>query len=122
MPRAFLPRFRHRRLPLLLALCAWLMLASMAWAQVGCCEGMPGAAISAMSMDGHAGMPGMDHHLDHSAGHAAGDCVCTHAPATLPGVAAVAMSSVLPRALGMAQPRDDAPQPPSKPPLRPPAA
>ncbi|WP_266170099.1 hypothetical protein [Dyella subtropica] len=125
MSRRFLPHLRRCRLPFALALCAWLMLVSMAWAQSGCCDDMPGAG-SAMTMDGHmgghAGAHDMDHHASHPAGHTASDCTCTHAPATLPTVAALGLPSTLPSTDGLAQPDNDTPQPASKPPLRPPAA
>jgi hypothetical protein len=124
MSRRFLPHLRRCRLLFALALCAWLMLAGMAWAQSGCCESMAGSAHAAMA-GGHGATHDMSQQHAHQHHHAdawPGDCSCAHAPATLPRVAALDMPVRLPHGDVSPAAVGDAPQPPAKPPLRPPAA
>ncbi|WP_346949833.1 hypothetical protein [Dyella sp.] len=120
-----LPSLRRSRALFALALCAWLLLAGMAWAAGGCCDDMRPAPAKAMQMDGHAGMHGMHDaqpQAPHTHGHAAPDCTCAHAPARLDGVAIVAAAHPSPERLGAPRGSEAAPQRPAKPPLRPPSA
>jgi len=110
MPRHLFRHLRRCRTLLVLALCAWLALSSVAWAMPrhdDCCP------------------PNMSAQHDHAAGHgsnAMSDSCCTHAPASVP-------ASLLPHvlhvhadiALRQSQ-REAAPQPVYDPPLRPPLA
>ena len=123
MLRRLLPSLRRSRALFALALCAWLLMASMAWASGGCCEAMQGAPAKAMAMDGHTGMDDMQPHAphDHGAGHWAPDCTCAHVPAHLSGVSLVSAGHPAPSRLGLPRADEEAPQPPSKPPLRPPS-
>lgn len=129
MHRHLLPSLRRSRALFALALCAWLLLASMAWATGGCCDSMQPAPAKAMAMalamDGHADMHGMHDAQPpppHTHGHWAPDCTCAHAPANLAGVAMVAAAHPLPEHLSLPRGSEAAPQPPAKPPLRPPSA
>lgn len=112
MSRRSLQPFRRSRHLLAWALCAWLALVSMAWAQTDCCTGM--------HMPDSTGM--------HDAAHAHGqgpmataDCACVHAPATLPPTVALGMISRLPAHPLAVQGHRSAPQRAQSPPLRPPA-
>ena len=125
MRRRLLPSLRRSRALFALALCAWLLLAGMVWAAGGCCDDMQPPPAKAMSMDGHAGMHGMHDTqpaAPHGHGHWAPDCTCAHAPANLAGVANVAAAHPSPERLGLPRGSAAAPQPPAKPPLRPPSA
>ena len=124
MLRRLLPSLRRSRTLFALALCAWLLLASMAWASNGCCEAMQSAPAKAMAMDGHAGMHDMQPHAPHGHpdGHAAPDCTCAHIPAHLSGISLVDAVHPSPSRLRLPRANEAAPQPPSKPPLRPPSA
>jgi hypothetical protein len=110
-----------------LALCAWLMLVSMAWAQQDCCgtvQGQAGAAM-AMVMDGHASMSGHGMHGDGHAGHAdklQANCTCACVSATVPQVASVAPQAAIAHNHDVPYFGGEAPQPIRIPPLRPPAA
>ncbi|WP_266159567.1 hypothetical protein [Dyella silvatica] len=121
--------FRRCRAMFALALCAWLMLVSMAWAQQGCCStvhGQTGAAM-VMAMDGHASMSAHSMHGDgHDTAHA-GDklqahCTCACVSATVPQVASVAPPAAIADSGDAAYFGGEAPQPTRIPPLRPPAA
>jgi hypothetical protein len=123
MFRRLLPSLRRSRALLALALCAWLLMAGMAWASGGCCETMQDAPAKAMATDGHAGMHDMQPQAPHGhAGHGTPDCTCAHVPANLPGVSLVTAGHPSPSRLRLPKASEEAPQPPSKPPLRPPSA
>ena len=122
MHRRALPSLRRSRALFALALCAWLLLASMAWATGGCCDSMQPAPAKTMAMDGHAGMHEAQPQPPHQHGHWAPDCTCAHAPANLGGVAIVAAAHPSPERLALPTGSEAAPQPPAKPPLRPPSA
>lgn len=124
MPHRLLPSLRRSRALFALALCAWLLLASMAWATGGCCDSMQPAPAKAMTMamDGHAGMHHAQPSVPHGHGDWAPDCSCAHAPANLAGVAMVAAAHPSPERLSLPRGSEAAPQPPAKPPLRPPSA
>jgi len=113
--------FRHlRRCRALfaLALCAWLALASVVWAQPGdCCA--PMASSMDMSM-AHAPAP-HDHGAAHSFGVAADGC-CAHASVSVPPSAWGPMAQAEPASQGWRSHRETAPQPVYEPPLRPPVA
>lgn len=129
MSRRLLPWFRRSRASFALALCAWLLMTGMAWASGGCCEVMqaPPADSAAMAMGGHTGMHGM-HHAQaapahpHSGSQWAPDCTCAHVPAPTASVTLVAAAHPLPARLNLPGSVETAPQPPAKPPLRPPSA
>lgn len=102
---------------LVLAMCAWLALSSVAWA-------MPRHDDCCPSSTAAMGMMGMQHaSLDHAATHTSNipsDSCCTHAPANVP-------ASMLPHVLEVSvdqsprqSHRQTAPQPVYEPPLRPP--
>ena len=125
MRRYSLPSLRRSRALFALALCAWLLMAGMAWAAGGCCDAMQAVQGKAMTMDGQAGMHGM-HDAQPLAPHGHGDwtpdCTCAHAPANLAGVAMVGAAHPSPERLSPPRGNEATPQPPAKPPLRPPAA
>ena len=124
MRRHLFPSLRRSRALFALALCAWLLLAGMAWAAGGCCDAMQAAPAKAMAMDGHAGMDGMHDaqpQVPHSHGAWAPDCTCAHAPANLAGVAMVAAAHPSPERLSLPRGHEATPQPLAKPPLRPPS-
>jgi len=108
MSRRSLQPFRRSRHVLAWALCAWLALVSMAWAQTDCCTGMHMPDSTSMHAHGHAPM-------------AAADCACVHAPATVPPTVALGMVSRLPAHPLAMQGHRSAPQRAQSPPLRPPA-
>jgi hypothetical protein len=108
-------RLRRCRALFALALCAWLTLASVAWAQESCCASK-GAAMS-MVMPHALGTP------DHGPGHAAPvtpDCSCVHVTASVPALLAQNLPQSLPRGELWQAHREVAPQPVYEPPLRPP--
>lgn len=116
MSRYLFRRLRRCRALFALALCAWLSLASVVWAQADCCA----TADMTMSMS----MP----HASDLHGHAA-----DHDHATVPGSCCPHAASVFPSAMpepthGLAYAthwqvrRVIAPQPVYEPPLRPPVA
>ncbi|WP_109125089.1 hypothetical protein [Dyella sp. C11] len=116
MPRHLFRHLRRCRTLLVLALCAWLTLSSVAWAMPrhdDCCPSdMSVAAMQHVSTD---------HGATHASSAAADSC-CTHAPASVP-------DSLVPHVLhvqannSLAQARREAaPQPVYEPPLRPPVA
>lgn len=110
-------RLRRCRALFALALCAWLALASVAWAQESCCASM--GASTGMAMH-HA----MDSH-DHAPGHAtpvAPDCSCAHVTASAPPLLAQNLPQSLPHGGHWQAYREVAPQPVYEPPLRPPVA
>lgn len=126
MFRRLLPSLRRSRALFALALCAWLLMAGIAWASGGCCDAMQPGPVKAMAMDGHAGMHAMHDAQpqpphNHGAGHWAPDCTCAHIPANLASVALVNAAHPLPLRLALPRAGEDAPQPPSRPPLRPPS-
>ncbi|HEX7814103.1 hypothetical protein [Dyella sp.] len=90
MFRHSLTPFRRSRAMLAWALCAWLALVNMAWAQPDCCAGMH-AQPSA-----HGQMHRQAH--DHD-GMAPADCLCAHAPAALPEWPAWGLASAVPASL-----------------------
>ena len=123
MSRRVLPSLRRSRTLFALAVCAWLLMAAMAWASGGCCETMQAAPAKAMAMDGHAGMHDMQPPAPHDhGGHWAPDCTCAHAPAHLAGIPLAAAAHPLPSRMSLPKVDEKAPQPPSRPPLRPPSA
>ncbi|WP_201315044.1 hypothetical protein [Dyella sp. EPa41] len=113
--------FRHlRRCRALfaLALCAWLALATVAWAQPGdCCAPMASSMDRCMP---HAPAP-HDHGAPHSLGVATDGC-CAHASISVPPPAWGAMSQAEPARQDWRAHRETAPQPVYEPPLRPPVA
>lgn len=102
-------RLRRCRTFLVLALCAWLALSSVAWAMPRHDECCP--APSAMAM-GH-GLP------DHDAAHAPDSC-CAHAPASVPDAVVPHVLHVHASGSLVQADRADTPQPFYQPPLRPP--
>jgi hypothetical protein len=117
MSRHLFRRLRRCRVLFALALCAWLTMASLAWAQEACCASSGTSMTMTMS---HA----MDMH-DHSPGHTAAatpDCACAHAAASVPCSLAQGLSHALPQNTGWVASRETAPQPVYEPPLRPPLA
>jgi hypothetical protein len=113
MPRLLLRHLRRCRTLLVLAMCAWLALSSVAWAMPRHDDCCPSTATMAMQ---HAS-------LDHAATHtsnAMSDSCCAHAPASVP-------LSMVPHVLHVQADgsprqshREAAPQPVYEPPLRPP--
>jgi hypothetical protein len=118
MTRHLFRHLRHCRALFALALCAWLALASVVWAQpVHCCASM--ATTMDMSM-AHA--PGAhDHGADHAANMLPDGC-CAHATVTVPPSAWERVVPVQPASQGWLARRETAPQPVYEPPLRPPVA
>jgi hypothetical protein len=117
MFRRLFPRLRRCRALFALALCAWLALASVAWAQEGCCasKGAPEGMAMSHAMGSH----------DHAPGHpatVAPDCSCAHVTASVPSPLAQNLPESLPRGEHWQNYRDVAPQPVYEPPLRPPVA
>ncbi|MFC5740762.1 hypothetical protein [Dyella tabacisoli] len=127
MSAHFLPSLRRCRALFALALCAWLMLIGMAWAQGGCCSTLHSSTAMTMDMNGHADMSNHDMHGDgHDMGHPMGSpqvsCTCACASATLPQIAMVAPQTVMAKVDDSPYFGGEAPQPIQLPPLRPPAA
>lgn len=116
MPRLLLRHLRRCRTLLVLAMCAWLALSSVAWAMPrhdDCCPSST-AAMGVMAMQ-HASPD----HAAHTS-TAMSDSCCAHAPANVP-------ASMLPHVLQVRADesprqshRETAPQPVYDPPLRPP--
>ena len=117
MPRHLFRRLRRCRALFALALCAWLTLASAAWAQEGCCTSMG----SLMSMTMHHAADTQDQSPGHSAATTP-DCACAHATAQLPSSLAQGLAHALPLDTGWTTAREAAPQPVYEPLLRPPVA
>ncbi|WP_157971307.1 hypothetical protein [Dyella sp. C9] len=112
-----LSRHLHRcRVLFALALCAWLTLSSVAWAQPDCCGQM--GAYPAMAMP-----HGADSHA-HGMGHmaSAGDSCCAPASANVPAGIVPHVIPLAPASVDWARHREVAPQPLYEPPLRPPVA
>lgn len=110
MGRTFLRQLRRCRVLFALALCAWLGLATAAFAKADCCAGMDGMAT-------------MAHHHDAPA-HADGvhvDCACAHMTAGLPVFAVPAGPVHFAATIWRASPAV-APELVHAPPLRPPLA
>lgn len=119
MTRHLFRHLRRCRTLLVLAVCAWLALTSMAWAMPrhdDCCP----PSTAAM------GMMGMQHASpDHAATHSANvtsDSCCTHAPASVPASMVPHVLHVQANASPRQLHREAAPQPVYDPPLRPPVA
>ncbi|HET6552001.1 MAG TPA: hypothetical protein VFG49_00540 [Dyella sp.] len=118
MTRHVFRHLRRCRALFALALCAWLALASVAWAQpMDCC--VPTHGGMDMSMP-HSPAP-HDHGDTHGAGMAADGC-CAHATANVPASPAGHVPQVLPGNERWQAQREPAPQPVYEPPLRPPVA
>jgi hypothetical protein len=110
-------RLRRCRPLFVLALCAWLMMGSMAWAKGDCCAptGMPGTSgMSAM----HAQGPTQPPHPLHGEGC---QCACSHMTVDLSAPPATAAASLAPGQASWQARVQAAPQPARAPPLRPPA-
>lgn len=118
MPRLLLRHLRRCRTLLVLVMCAWLALSSVAWAMPrhdDCCPST--AAMGMMTMQ-HASP---DHAPTHPSNVMSDSC-CSHAPASVP-------LSMVPHVLHVRADgsprqshREAAPQPVYEPPLRPPVA
>lgn len=110
MPRHLFRHLRRCRTFLVLALCAWLALSSVAWAMPqhdDCCP--PAKAVQ----------------HDHAAAHTATvmtDSCCTHAPASVPESMVPHVLHVQADMASWQSHRQVAPQPSYDPPLRPPLA
>jgi hypothetical protein len=118
MPRHLLRHLRRCRTLMVLALCAWLTLSSVAWSMPrhdDCCP--PADAM---------GMTAMQHAApDHSATHAStlsADSCCTHAPASVPASMVPHVLHVQADGAHVQARRENTPQPAYEPPLRPPVA
>ena len=118
MSRHLFRHLRRCRTLLVLALCAWMALSSVAWAMPrhdDCCPSTGAMGVMAMQ---HVSQ-------DHGATHAStltSDSCCTHAPASVPASMVPHVLHVQADAsLGQAR-RQAAPQPVYDPPLRPPVA
>ncbi|WP_243047336.1 hypothetical protein [Dyella sp. RRB7] len=110
-------RLRRCRALFALALCAWLTLAGVAWAQQGCCASMGDSA--GMGMAHAMGSP------DHAPGHPASpasDGACAHVTASVPPLLAQQLPPSSPPGPHWRVYREAAPQPLYEPPLRPPVA
>jgi hypothetical protein len=120
MTRHLLRHLRRCRALFALALCAWLALSSMAWAQPeDCC---PTVAAASMSMSTHhcTTTPAQDVHA-HASSMAADGC-CAHAAVTVPPSVVQHMLHAQPDSSAWQARRESAPQPAYEPPLRPPLA
>lgn len=108
-------RLRRCRALFALALCAWLTLASVAWAQQGCCasKGDSMGMVMSHAMDSHGQAP------DHGA-PVMPDCSCVHGAAGVPPLLAQNLAQSLPPGEHWQAYREVAPQPVYEPPLRPP--
>jgi hypothetical protein len=94
---------------LVLALCAWLTLSSVAWAMPRHDDCCPADAAMQRAMSDH-GMPN------------ASDSCCAHAPASIPEAMVPHVLHVQADGLHAQTRPETAPQPVYKPPLRPPVA
>lgn len=118
MTRHLFRHLRRCRALLVLALCAWLALSSVAWAMPrhdDCCPASASMGATAMP---HVAP-------DHGASHAstlASDSCCTHAPASVPGSMVPHVLHVQAQGSRWQARREAAPQPVYEPPLRPPVA
>jgi hypothetical protein len=117
MSRHLFRRLRRCRALFALALCAWLAMASLAWARQDCCASK-GASMS-MTMS-HAS--DAQHHAPGQAATATPDCLCAHAAASMPTAVAQSLPHTLPYNAGWNAVSEIAPQPVYEPPLRPPVA
>ena len=117
MPSRLFHHLRRCRALFALALCAWLALASVAWAQESCCASKGATMDMAMS---HA-MGSADHAPGHAA-PVAPDCSCVHVTASMPTLLGQHLSQSLPHGERWQAYREVAPQPVYEPPLRPPVA
>ena len=107
-------RLRRCRLLFVLALCAWLMMGSTAWAKADCCASAGMQGMAAM----HAGAPAPQpphHHSDSC------QCACSHMTVDLSALRGLAPASIMPGQAGWQAAVQAAPQPGYAPPLRPPA-
>jgi hypothetical protein len=105
---------RRCRLLFALALCAWLMMGSAAWAQASCCASAGMQGMAAM----HTGAPApQPHHHPSNGCH----CACSHMTVDLSALQALAPTSVMPGQASWQAAVQAAPQPGYAPPLRPPA-
>jgi hypothetical protein len=107
-------RLRRCRLLFVLALCAWLMMGSTAWAKADCCASAGMQGMAAMHAGGPAPQP-HHHHPDSC------QCACSHMTVDLSAVQALAPASILPGQARWQAAVQAAPQPGYAPPLRPPA-
>jgi hypothetical protein len=117
MARHLFHRLRRCRALFALALCAWLTLASAAWAQEDCCASKGTSMSMTMSHAADAQHPAPGH-----AATATPDCVCAHAAVSVPPVLAQSLPHPLPYNAGWNAGSEIAPQPVYEPPLRPPVA
>jgi len=118
MTRHLFRSLRRCRTLLVLALCAWLALSSVAWAMPqhdDCCPST--AAVGAMVMQ-HAAP---EHGATHTSSLASDSC-CTHAPASVPASTVPHVLHVQVETSSWQARREVAPQPVYDPPLRPPVA
>ena len=109
-------RLRRCRPLFVLALCAWLMMGSMAWGKGSCCAptGMPGmSGMGAMHAQGPSQVP----HNQHAE---ACQCACSHMTVDLSALPAIAAASVVPGRASWQAMVQAAPQPARASPLRPP--
>ncbi|WP_267226797.1 hypothetical protein [Dyella silvae] len=120
MIRHLLRQLRHCHALFALALCAWLALSSMAWAQPDdCC---PNTTASPMSMSTHHG-GNTTHPHDHAhATSMTADGCCAHAAATVPPSMIGHVLHAQPGNSAWQAHREVAPHPVYEPPLRPPLA
>ncbi|MHA6202922.1 hypothetical protein ACXU4B_00690 [Dyella soli] len=119
MPRSLFRHLRRCRALFALALCAWLALASLAWADQGCCASSGHDMAMSMAMHHVAGS------ADHPPAHAhpaAPDGCCSHVAVTVLPSSAQAWPQAMPDAARWQARHVMAPQPDNEPPLRPPVA
>jgi hypothetical protein len=107
-------RLRRCRLLFVLALCAWLMMGSTAWARADCCASTGMQGMAAMPMGGPAPQP--HQHLSDSC-----QCACSHMTVDLSALQPLAPASIVPGQASWQAEVQAAPQPGYVPPLRPPA-
>jgi hypothetical protein len=114
MSLSFLHRLRRCRVLFALALCAWLMMGSAAWAKADCCASTGMQGMASMHGGGQAPQP-PHHHADTC------QCTCSHMTVDLSALQALPRTSIMPGQTNWQAGIQMAPQPAYAPPLRPPA-
>jgi hypothetical protein len=115
MPLHLFHRLRRCRVLFALALCAWLMMGSAAWAQADCCASAGMQGMAAMHAGGPSPQPHHNHHSDSC------QCACSHMNVDLSTMQALLPAPNMPGQVGWPAAVQAAPQPGYAPPLRPPA-
>jgi hypothetical protein len=118
MTRHLFRHLRRCRALLVLALCAWLALSSVAWAMPQHDDCCPSTAALGMVAVQHAAP---DHGATHTSSLATDSC-CTHAPASVPASMVPHVLHVLANSSLWQAQREAAPQPDYETLLRPPLA